>query len=204
MALEQLLRGCAVSWGAARSEFLLVAALLAGCVQTTPPVAQWRQPADQRPQVATSERAYVEAPPPVKFLDPPAPAVKPDDEAGLVTNDPPMVDTVASQRARAGMAGGAAVQPINAGSSTPVKAPQLIGLTEAGMTKLLGQPAETEAFPQSRIWTYRSAVCTLKLFFYSTDAAPDFRALTYQIEERNHTDPGHGACLAGLLRSSLS
>jgi hypothetical protein len=197
-----------VSWGAARSEFLLAAMLLAGCVQTgQPPVAQWRQP-DPRPQIVTSERAYVEAPQPVKFLDPPAPAVKPDDEAGLTTNDPPMVDKVASQRIRAGTPGGAAVQPIDIGSSPPVKAPQLIGLTEAGTAKLLGQPAETEVFSESRIWTYRSAVCTLKLFFYSSgasgDAAPDFRALTYQIEERNPADPDHGACLAGLRKSSLS
>ena len=57
-------------WGAARSEFLLVVVLLTGCVQTGP-VAQWRQPVDPRPQIVTSERAYVEAPTPAKFLDPP-------------------------------------------------------------------------------------------------------------------------------------
>ena len=63
------------------------------------------------------------------------------------------------------------MQPINTGSSSSVKAPELIGLTEVGTTKLLGQPAETEVYPLSRIWTYRSAACALKLFFYSTAAA---------------------------------
>jgi hypothetical protein len=82
-----------------------------------------------------------------------------------------------------------------------VKPLQLIGLTEAGTTKLLGQPAETEVSPQSRIWTYSSSACTLRVFFYSIAAGPDFRALTYQIEDRNPADPGHSACLAGIMKS---
>ena len=193
-----------MSWGTARSEFLLVVVSLAGCVQTGP-VAQWRQPVDPRSQIVTSERAYVEAPTPAKFLDPPLPAVRPDDEFGLTPSHRPMVASVASQRAREQMTAGSVVQPINTGSSSSVKAPQLIGLTEAGTTKLLGQPAETEVYPLSRIWTYRSAACTLKLFFYSTAAAAsDFRALTYQIDERNPADPDHSACLTGLRKSSMS
>ena len=195
---------CALSGGAARSEFLLVVVLLTGCVQTGP-VAQWRQPVDPRPQIVTSERAYVEAPTPAKFLDPPLPAVRPDDEFGLTPSHRPMVASVASQRAREQMTAGSVVQPIDTGSSSPVKAPQLIGLTEAGTTKLLGQPAETEVYPLSRIWIYRSAACSLKLFFYSTAAAAsDFRALTYQIDEQNPADPDHSACLTGLLKSSMS
>jgi len=191
-----------VSWGAARTDFLLVMVLLTGCIQTEP-VAQWRQPVDPRPQIVTNERAYVEAPTPANFVDPPLPAVKPDND--LAPNHPPMVDTVASQRAREEMIAGSVVQPINTGSWSPVKAPELIGLTEAGTTKLFGQPAETELFPLSRIWTYRSAACTLKLFFYSTAAAAsDFRALTYQIDERNPADPDHSACLTGLLKSSMT
>jgi hypothetical protein len=174
--------------------------LLAGCVQTEP-VALWRQPVDPRPQVVTNERAYVEAPTPAKFLDPPLPALKPDNEFRLAPNHPPMLDTVATRRAREEKTAGSVVQPINTGSSSPVKASELIGLTEAGTTKLLGQPAETEVFPLSRIWTYRSAARTLKLFFYSTATAPDFRALTYQIEERNPANPDHSACLTGLLKS---
>jgi hypothetical protein len=43
--------------------------------------------------------------------------------------------------------------------------------------------------------------CTLRVFFYSIAAAPDFRALTYQIEDRNPADPGHSACLAGIMKS---
>ena len=192
-----------MSWGTARSEFLLVAILLAGCVPTGP-VAQWRQPVDPRPQIITSERAYVKAPLPAIFLDPPLPAVKPDNEFGLAPSHLPIANPVASQGPRGEMAAGSVMQPIDTGSLSPVKAPQLIGLTEAGTTKLLGRPAETEVFPLSRIWTYRSAACTLKLFFYSTAGAPDFRALTYQIEEPNPADPDHSACLTGLLKSPTS
>ena len=117
-----------MSWGVARSEFILVAVLLAGCVQTEP-VAQWRQ-ADPRPQIVTNERAYVEAPPPAKFLEPPLPAVKPDD--GSVPKDAPMVDAVASQRVPGGTTAGT-VEPIRIGTSSPMTL-QLIGLTEAGTT----------------------------------------------------------------------
>ena len=86
----------------------------------------------------------------------------------------------------------------------PRVAKLLIGLTELAAVKLLGQPAETEFASQSRIWTYRSAICTLKLFFYSTDEAPDYRALTYQIEEQHPADPDHGDCLAGLVKPPVS
>ena len=190
-----------MSWGIARSEFILVAVLLAGCVQTAP-VAQWRQ-ADPRPQIVTNERAYVEAPPPAKFLEPPLPAVKPDQ--GSVPKDAPMVDSFASQRVPDGTTAGTP-EPMRIGTSSPMKPPQLIGLSEAETTKLLGQAAETDVFPLSRIWTYRSAACTLKIFFYSVAsiaAAPDFRALTYQIEERNPASPDHSACLAGMIKSPV-
>src|SRR5258707_15286255 len=102
--------GCAVSWGAARSEFLLVTVLVAGCVQVAP-VAQWRQPGS-RPQIVTNERAYVEAPPPVKFPDPPLPAVKPDDGSDSAPKDAPMVDTVTSRTVRVGTTAGTTVEPI--------------------------------------------------------------------------------------------
>ena len=113
-----------------------------------------------------------------------------------------MVATAGSQRTREGQAAGTAVQPLALGTAPLVKPPQLIGLTEPAVVKLLGQPAETEVASQSRIWTYRSAVCTLKLFFYST--TPDYRALTYQIEERGQADPDHGDCLAGLVKPPVS
>jgi len=85
-----------VSWGAAQSEFLLVVVLLAGCIQTGP-VAQWRQPVDPRPQIVTSERAYVEAPTPANFPDPPVPAVRAGDEFSLTRIYGPMVATVAGK-----------------------------------------------------------------------------------------------------------
>ena len=192
-----------MSWGSTRSEFLLVVVLLTGCIQTEP-VAQWRQPADPRPQIVTNERAYVEAPTPAKFVEPPLPAVRPDGQTGPAPAHPLTVATTATETTREGQAAGTAVQPLALGTAPHVKPPQLIGLTELAAAKLLGQPTETEVASQSRIWTYRSGICTLKLFFYSTATAPDFRALTYQIEERNPADPDHSACLTGLLKSSTS
>ena len=192
-----------MSWGAARTDFLLVMVLLTGCIQTEP-VAQWRQPANPRPQIVTNERAYVEAPTPARFLDPPLPTVKSDNEFSLAPAHPPMAATAASETTRQGRGAGTAVQPLALGTAPHVKPPQLIGLTELAAAKLLGQPTETEVASQSRIWTYRSGICTLKLFFYSTDKAPDYRVLTYQIEEQHPADPDHGDCLAGLVKPPVS
>ena len=182
---------------------MLVAISLAGCVQQRR-VVLWQQPADPRPLTITNERTYVEAPAPANFAEPPLPALRPDVGTGMAPAHPPMAATAAGDNSREGQAAGTDVQPLALGTARQVKPPQLIGLTEPAAVKLLGQPAETEVALQSRTWTYRSAVCTLKLFFHSTEDGPDYRAQTYQIEERSPADPDHGDCLAGLVKPPVS
>ena len=62
-------------------------------------------------------------------------------------------------------------------------------------------PAERRNLPPSEIWTYHSTVCDVKLFFYPEVAKPTFRALTYQIDERDASDATHNACLSSLTKA---
>lgn len=185
--------------GAAQWHFLALGLLLGGCVQQQP-VAQWHQPEVSRPRTITVERPYVETPLPVKYREPPPlPALKPNGDPAPPEGAVPAIETTPSQRSLARMAA-LPVAPIANGASPPVTAPQLIGLSEADTTRLLGPAATTETSSLSRIWTYHSVACTLKLFFYQSAASQDFRTLTYQIEERGAGDLDHRACLASLAR----
>ena len=76
----------------------------------------------------------------------------------------------------------------------------LVGLSQTDTTKLFGLPAERRNVPPSEIWTYHSTVCDVKLFFYPEVAKPTFRALTYQIDERDASDATHNACLSSLTK----
>ena len=90
-----------------------------------------------------------------------------------------------------------------AGGSGPAAitdATHLVGLSQADATALLGAPSESKDLPPSKIWTYHSPVCDMKLFFYPEVGGPNFRALTYQIDERGASDATHNACLSSLAK----
>jgi len=80
----------------------------------------------------------------------------------------------------------------------------LVGLSQSDAAKLFGPPAESKELPPSRIWTYHSAVCDMKLFFYPEVRGQAFRALTYQIDERDASDEKHSVCLSSLSKLSSS
>jgi hypothetical protein len=93
------------------------------------------------------------------------------------------------------------------GSSGPAVAPvsdaaHLVGLSQTDAEKMFGLPAESKELPPSRIWTYHSSVCDVKLFFYPEVGGPAYRALTYQIDERGAADATHNACLSSLAKSN--
>jgi hypothetical protein len=88
------------------------------------------------------------------------------------------------------------------GTSAPsvTTATQLVGLSQSDATRLFGLPAESKDLPPSKIWTYHSPVCDMKLFFYPEVGGANFRALTYQIDERGAYDATHNACLSSLAK----
>ena len=165
-----------MAWGKTQFTILVPAFMLAGCLEPQP-VAQWQQPEAARPRTVTAERAYIETPVPAKFVD--AQPKSPGQTASLTM-----------------------VQPIAVKSAGAAGASRLIGMSGAEASKLLGQPTETKESTLSWIWTYRTPLCTLKHFFYPAASAADFRALTYQVEERKTADADHAACVAEISKST--
>ena len=78
---------------------------------------------------------------------------------------------------------------------------RLVGLSEGDAMKLLGPPAEQSDSPPSRVWTYRSQTCDVKLFFYPEVGGTTYRTLTYEINDRDPADTTHGGCVGGLVKA---
>jgi hypothetical protein len=196
-----LARGmCAMTWGKARSTILLSAFTLAGCVQPHP-IAQWQQPQAPKPRTLTVERTYIETPVPAKFVESQQSVLK--SASGSTAVDGTQSDEMdAAQKTSDRTASLTMVEPIAVKSAGADGASRLIGMNGAEASKLLGQPTETKESNLSWIWTYRAPFCTLKLFFYPTGNAADFRALTYQVEEQKAADTNHAACLAQIAKST--
>ncbi len=80
----------------------------------------------------------------------------------------------------------------------------LVGLSEADALRLLGKPKSRADTPPSRIWTYSSLTCDLRLFFYPEIGGTSYRTLTYEIDDRDPTDSNRRSCVGGLLKNHAS
>jgi hypothetical protein len=111
-------------------------------------------------------------------------------------------EAVATQGAQqAPSAQTAGLAPARGAGAPPVTdAAHLVGLSQSDATVLFGPPAESKDLPPSKVWTYHSPVCDMKLFFYPEVGRSTFRALTYQIDERGASDATHNACLSSLAK----
>ena len=190
---------------------LLLLSVVTGCSQRHP-VSIAVQPV---PPPAPIQRTLIETPPPVMIPKPPLPVLKPGTEYSLAESEalvnqaspkaPLEPQITASQRAM----GRTVVHTAN-GSAAGVEAPSLtdtahlVGLSQADTMKLFGAPAAHKSVPPAQVWTYRSTVCDLILFFYPEVGGATFRALTYQISEPGTSDATHTACLASLTKLPVS
>lgn len=191
-----------------RLSTLVMLCLLAGCATRRPPVVVPPPPAP----APVEQRALVETPPPATVPEPPLPALKPGTELTLAESEaladqatpkgPPVErDPTPGQKAMGRMAATVSNGPLGAPVVAPVSdAAHLVGLSQTDAEKMFGPPAESKELPPSRIWTYHSAVCDVKLFFYPEVGGPAYRALTYQIDERGAADATHNACLSSLAK----
>jgi len=188
-----------------RLSTLVILCLLAGCATRRPSVAL---PPPPPPPPAADQRALVETPPPATVPEPPLPALKPGTELTLAETEaladqatpkgPPVErDPTPGQKAMGRMAAALSTGPVVAPVSD---AAHLVGLSQTDAEKMFGLPAESKELPPSRIWTYHSSVCDMKLFFYPEVGGPAYRALTYQIDERGAADATHNACLSSLAK----
>ena len=190
---------------------LLLLSVVAGCSQRHP-VSIAVQPV---PPPAPIQRTLIETPPPAMIPVPPLPVLKPGTEYSLAESEalanqaspkaPLEPQITASQRAM----GRTVVHTAN-GSAAGVEAlpltdvAHLVGFSQADTMKLFGPPAARKSLPPSQVWTYRSTICDLILFFYPEVGGAAFRALTYQISERGASDATHTACLASLIKLPAS
>jgi len=142
------------------------------------------------------------------------PAVPPSDSvqsADPATSDPAIAGT--ANNATAGNADAAATQP---GSAQPPASDSitvassdndpdhLVGLSESDALRLLGKPKSKADTPHSRVWTYSSTSCDLRLFFYPEIGSTSYRTLTYEIDDRDPTDSSRRSCVGGLLKNHAS
>jgi hypothetical protein len=185
---------------AARISALLLACSLAACGHTHKVVVQAPPPTPPAP-----ERPLVAVPGPGELPEYPVPTLRP----GSQSQDQPS-DTAAttppSDQGQQGEANHASSgeEATAAAASTPVQPVdpnRLIGLTENDAVKLLGPPTEKMDSPPSRVWTYRSTACDMKLFFYPEVGGATYRSLTYQIDDRDPADEGYRGCVGSLVKT---
>ncbi len=199
-----------------RFSTLLILAMLAGCARREVPISTLPPPPATAP-----ERALVETPPPAAIPEPPLPELKPGTGPDLARSEAlmeaaspkgPPVEANGTPGGEAGQpaAGPAASQLAasteGASPAAPSEEPRppdidhLVGLSESDATKAFGPPTERKEVPPSRVWTYRSQLCDLKLFFYPEVGGSAYRALTYQIDDRGANDANHHTCLTSLAK----
>jgi hypothetical protein len=191
------------------SSALLILSLVAGCSQhhsVSIPV----QPVPPVPPPVSIQRTLIETPLPAMIPLPPLPVLKPGTEYSLTESEalanqaspkaPLEPQVTASQRAM-----GRKVVHMANGAAAGVEAPpltdvsHLVGLSQADTMELFGPPAAPKSFSPYQVWTYHSTNCDLILFFFPEVSEAAFRALAYQIIERDASDATHTACLASLI-----
>jgi hypothetical protein len=175
-------------------------------------------------------RTLVETPPAAKVPAPPTPALRPGSVAGLEQlraggdADAELLAADTANNAAAGSTGAAAAaqpgspQPASTqpGSAQPPASDSitvassdndpdhLVGLSESDALRLLGKPKSRADTPPSRVWTYSSTSCDLRLFFYPEIGSTSYRTLTYEIDDRDPTDSSRRSCVGGLLKNHAS
>jgi len=120
-----------------------------------------------------------------------APPPQPTAEAKPVAPPPPPQPPPPLPEKKPDTAAGASLDP-----------KQLVGLGFRATAHLLGSPTKEEEKPPAKIWTYSNEECELDIFFYSDINTREFRALTYEIKDKQATGGSDDRCLARLLRKT--
>jgi len=150
-------------------------------------------------------RPLVSVPGPGELPQYPVPVLKPGTDVAAApaaeTGSQPAAETGSQPEIPAAPSTAAAP---NAPAATPAASydpDRLVGLSESEATNLLGPPAEKADAPPSRVWTYHSDTCDVKLFFYPEVGGSTYRTLTYEINDRDPADTTHGGCVGGLVKA---
>jgi hypothetical protein len=74
----------------------------------------------------------------------------------------------------------------------------LMGLTEAEMRTLLGDPTTVRPEPPALIWSYASQQCVVDLYFYLELASETYKTVTFEMTPKEPHGLSGGACLASV------
>jgi|SRR5579871_1219797 len=139
---------------------------------------------------------------------PAAPATPSTTESGASSQPAASVVSTTTESTSNGQPAATAVPSTASAPAASVEAPaaeydpdRLVGLSEVDALNLLGAPVEKTESPPSRVWTYRSQTCDVKLFFYPEVGGTTYRTLTYEITDRDPADTTHGGCVGGLVKA---
>ena len=87
-------------------------------------------------------------------------------------------------------------------ASAPAIAPdQVIGLSEAETSELLGEPKGREDKAPAKVWRYAARGCDVTVIFYPELGSLTYRALNLEVRAESVSE---GACLGGIASSRKS
>lgn len=81
---------------------------------------------------------------------------------------------------------------------------QVVGMTEAEATGLIGPPHRSDVEPPARVWVYDGEGCTLRVFFYLDLGREAFRALTWSIAHPEGDGPDDWRCFGKIVDEARS
>jgi hypothetical protein len=81
--------------------------------------------------------------------------------------------------------------------------PNLVGMSEAQVAKVLGPPmAETEKAP-GKVWRYWNSRCAVDVSLYLDIQSRAYRVLSYEVTNHGNSSGGRSVCMAELPRSNI-
>ncbi|WP_207481498.1 hypothetical protein [Arenibaculum pallidiluteum] len=168
---------------------MLSALLLAGCSVGT----EKQEPAaDPKPQ------ARVEAPLPTPPRSKPRPA-----QVAAAPKTAPAGQAEQAGGGSGGTGAGRAAALGPEGSQAKAVSPKsLVGLDEAAMRRLLGEPTWAEDVPPGRYWQYASRSCVLRVFFFLEMDTQRYRALSYELTSTENAPDVDEQCFDQFLRQA--
>lgn len=90
-------------------------------------------------------------------------------------------------------------KPAEAGAALSL--PELVGMSEEQVARLLGTADTLREEPPATVWGYKAGTCALDLFFYMDVESRNFRALAYDVSTTDGVkgDPALNACLKQIM-----
>lgn len=90
-------------------------------------------------------------------------------------------------------------KPAEAGASLSL--PELVGMSEEEVARLLGTADSLREEPPATVWGYQAGTCALDLFFYMDVESRNFRALAYDVGTTDGVkgDAALNACLKQIM-----